>query len=377
MIISVNILITGASGFIGKNLKANLCSRGEDNLLCFDLPQTEEDLQELVRRADLVFHLAGVNRPENESEFQTGNTALTESLVEMLERENRCIPVVLPSSVQAELDNPYGRSKKAAEDIVFEYGCRTGAPVYVYRLSGVFGKWCRPDYNSVVATFCHNAARGIALRIDNTETMLTLLYIDDLLSEFNKILEGKVTSQEGSLLKISQTYKITLGELAEKINSFAKSRSSFTLQHDMNEPLNRKLYATFISYADPYDLAVLADMKTDGRGHFSELIRSPHFGQISVSTTKPGITRGNHWHDTKVEKFVVVQGEALIRLRKIGSSEIIRYSVSGGEIQVVDIPPGYTHSIQNTGEIDVITIFWAGEIFDPGNPDTIFEAVEV
>ncbi|MCL2200854.1 MAG: NAD-dependent epimerase/dehydratase family protein [Oscillospiraceae bacterium] len=373
----MNILITGASGFIGKNLKANLCSRGEDNLLCFDLPQTEEDLQELVRRADLVFHLAGVNRPENESEFQTGNTALTESLVEMLERENRCIPVVLPSSVQAELDNPYGRSKKAAEDIVFEYGCRTGAPVYVYRLSGVFGKWCRPDYNSVVATFCHNAARGIALRIDNTETMLTLLYIDDLLSEFNKILEGKVTSQEGSLLKISQTYKITLGELAEKINSFAKSRSSFTLQHDMNEPLNRKLYATFISYADPYDLAVLADMKTDGRGHFSELIRSPHFGQISVSTTKPGITRGNHWHDTKVEKFVVVQGEALIRLRKIGSSEIIRYSVSGGEIQVVDIPPGYTHSIQNTGEIDVITIFWAGEIFDPGNPDTIFEAVEV
>ena len=371
----MKILITGANGFVGKNLQVNLKQRAGTELLLFDLPQTIEDLRALVRQADFVFHLAGVNRPEDAEEFHSGNAVLTKSLVEMLEEENRAVPLVLSSSTQARLDNPYGLSKKEAEEVVFSYAKKTGAPVYVYRFPNVFGKWCRPNYNSVVATFCHNAANQIPLRIDDASKELTLLYIDDICTEFQKILDGEVPHSADSFVEAAPAYAISLGALANMITGFAESRQTLNLEYSLSDALTKKLFATFMSYAPKNALAVTADMKRDGRGYFAELIRSPDFGQISISRTKPGVTRGNHWHSTKLEKFVVVEGDAVIRLRKIGSDEVIEYSVSGNEIKIVDMPPGYAHSIENVGSIDVLTIFWAGEIFNPENPDTIFETV--
>lgn len=371
----MNILITGADGFIGKNLQVNLALRADLKLLLFDLPQTSEDLEGLVHQADLVFHLAGINRPKDPEEYKTGNADLTQYLLHLLEQEGRKTPVVMSSSIQAELDNPYGRSKKEAEGYVFAYAIKNSAPVYVYRFPNVFGKWCKPNYNSVVATYCYNAANQIPLRIDDPDRELTLLYIDDIITEFQRIIDGKAKPAERSILSIFPTYNITLGGLADTISRFAASRSSLIHDKDRNDPLIPKLYATFLSYLPPGDLAIGAEMKRDDRGFFAELIKSPFFGQISVSRTKPGVTRGNHWHNTKVEKFIVIQGEAIVRFRKIDSEEIFEYLVSGEDIKIIDIPPGYTHNIQNIGESDVLTIFWAGEAFDPDNPDTVYAEV--
>ena len=369
----MRILVTGANGFIGKNLCANLGLRTDIELMLFDLPQTIEDLEHLVPQVDLIFHLAGVNRPLNNDEFQSGNADLTHDLLCLVEKENRRIPFVLSSSTQAALDNPYGLSKRNAEELVFDFARRNSAPVYVFRFANVFGKWCRPNYNSVVATFCHNAANRIPLRVDDPAKELSLLYIDDILSELNRIIEGKLTPNADSILYVSPTYPITLGKLAETVNGFADSRMSITLEQNRSDALTQKLYATFLSYLPTDEFDVPADMKHDDRGFFAELIKSPHFGQISVSRTKPGVTRGNHWHNTKVEKFIVVEGSAIIKFRKIGTDETIEYPVSGDEIKIVDIPPGYIHNIQNVGKGDLLTIFWAGELFDPDNPDTFFE----
>lgn len=369
------VLITGANGFIGRNLEANLRLQPRLELLLFDLPQTVEDLGRLASKADFIFHLAGVNRPQNTDEYRSGNTELTRMLISFLEKENRKTPVVLSSSIQAELDNPYGRSKKEAEELVFGYAKKNSAPIYIYRFTNVFGKWCKPNYNSVVATFCHNAANNIPMRIDDPATELTLLYIDDLIKEFKRILAGEVKPQADTVMGVSTTYKVTLGNLADMINRFADSRVSITHDFDRNDLFIQKLYATYISYVDSEKLDIPADMKRDGRGYFAELIKSPHFGQISVSRTKPGITRGDHWHNTKAEKFIVIEGNAVIALRKIGFEDIIEYNVSGDEIRIIDIPSGYTHSIRNVGENDVLTVFWAGELFDPENPDTYFEKV--
>ncbi|MCL2226107.1 MAG: NAD-dependent epimerase/dehydratase family protein [Oscillospiraceae bacterium] len=371
----MKILITGANGFIGNTLRVHLSLKTDAELLLFDLPQTLADLNELACGADFVFHLAGVNRPEKPEEFWIGNAGLTGDLVKMLERQQRGIPLVLSSSVQAELDNPYGRSKREAERLVFEYSKKTGAPVYAYRLPNVFGKWCRPNYNSVVATFCHNAATKRPLRIDDPAKELTLLYIDDIIREFLRIVDGGAQPCAESCLSITPVYSVTVGDLASKITAFAESRRSFTLGYNMGDPLTKKLYATFLAYTEADDLSNAADMKTDYRGFFAELIRSPYFGQISISRTKPGIKRGDHWHSTKAEKFIVIEGKAVIQFRKIGSKDKIVYCVSGDKLEVVDMPTGYTHSIQNVGETDVLTIFWAGEIFDPENPDTIIETV--
>ena len=371
----MKILITGSSGFIGKNLVANLSLRHQLELLPFDLPQTIGDLERLVHQADIIFHLAGVNRPSNPEEFRSGNADLTKTLLDMLEGEDRKIPVIISSSTQAEMDNPYGRSKKEAEDLVFDYAKKNDAPAYVYRFPNVFGKWCRPNYNSVVATFCHNTANNIPLRIDDPAKELTLLYIDDIIAEFVKIIGGEALPQADAVLSVSPVYKITLGDLAKTVASFADSRRSITQDYDRNDPFIQKLYATYISHINPDDLGIAAEMKRDERGFFAELIKSPYFGQISVSRTKPGVTRGSHWHNTKAEKFIVISGRAVIRLRKIGAEEIIEYPVSGDEIRIIDIPPGYTHNILNVGEEDVLTIIWAGELFDPETPDTIFEKV--
>jgi len=378
----MKILITGSDGFIGKNLQVSLAKRDDVKLLCFDKPQTIDDLRELAVQADLVFHLAGVNRPTDPSEFESGNACLTRDLLEILLKKGKATPFILSSSTQAKLDNPYGKSKRDAEKLVFDYAERSGAPAYIYRFPNVFGKWCKPNYNSVVATFCYNAANGLPLRIDDPSKELPLLYIDDIAAEFLKIVDelscGKDLShiRNGKqFLEVSPVYKITLGELADKIKSFASSRQTLSINHDMSDLLTKKLFATFLSYTADDDMAVPVDMKWDNRGFFAELIRSPHFGQISVSRTKPGIRRGDHWHNTKAEKFIVVKGNALVRMRKIGTEEILEYSVSGDEIKVVDMPPGHTHCIINTGDKDVLTIFWTGEIFDPENPDTIFEKV--
>lgn len=364
----MKVLVTGSNGFIGRNLCASLEQRSDIELLCFNTTNNANDLIEFTQHADIIFHLAGVTRPKNVEEFITSNVGLTTRIVSMLER--RRIPLVFASSIHAELDNPYGLSKKTAEDIVFAYRERTGAKVCVYRFPHVFGKWSRPNFSSVVATFCHNAANGLPLRVDDPLKELTLLYIDDIVKEFEAIINGKESISR--FYETKPTYKITLEGLATCIQKFSLGRNGLTQYFDCLDELSSKLYATFTSYLPPAKLGIYADMKRDERGFFAELIRSPHFGQISVSRTKPGITRGNHWHNTKVEKFIVVEGEAVIRLSKYGAKEIVMCRVSGENIQVIDIPTGYVHSIENVGSTDVITLFWAGEIFDPQNPDTYF-----
>lgn len=365
------VLVTGANGFVGKNLTTHLQRNENIRLLQFDTDSSESDLDFFLQQADFVFHLAGVNRPQRESEFQTGNADLTARVVQILENAGKNTPVVLSSSTQATLDNPYGRSKKQAEEQVFGYAERTDAPVYVYRLPGLFGKWSRPNYNSVVSTFCYNVSHGLPLQINAPGRLLTLAYIDDVIREFLAALDGDPSRDKDGYCYVPRTFEITLQGLADLICSFRDSRTTAILP-DMGDPLTKRLYSTYLSYLDVDDFSYAAEMKTDDRGWLFELVKSPHMGQIFVSQTKPGITRGGHYHHTKVEKFVVVQGQTVIRLRKLDGDQIIEYSVSDEKIEVVDIPPGYTHDITNIGDNDVITLFWANEIYDPDNPDTYY-----
>jgi len=365
------ILVTGSEGFVGRNLVAHLQPDENVRLLRFDTHNTEQELATYLEQADFVFHLAGVNRPEHESEFKTGNADLTGRIVEILQTVGKKTPIVLSSSTQATLDNPYGRSKKQAEDHVFAYSQQTGASTYVYRLPGLFGKWSRPNYNAVVSTFCYNISHELPIQINNPDHLLTLAYIDDVISEFRANLDGEAHWDQDGFCYVPKTFQITLQVLADLICSFPASRDTAALP-DMNDPLTKRLYSTYLSYLGTDDFSYFADMKTDDRGWLFELVKSPHMGQIFVSQTKPGITRGEHYHHTKAEKFVVVQGRAVIRFRKIDADEIIEYPVSGEKIEIVDIPPGYTHDITNVGDTDVITLFWANEIFDPENPDTTY-----
>lgn len=365
------ILITGANGFVGRNLAARLQQEEDIRLLHFDINNTEQELDSYLEQADFVFHLAGVNRPEHPSEFQTGNADLTGRIVEILQNSGRKTPVTLSSSAQAALDNPYGCSKKQAEDHVFMYGQQTGASVYVYRLPGLFGKWSRPNYNSVVSTFCYNISHALPIQINNPDYLLTVAYIDDVITEFRATMDGEAHRDQDGFCYIPRSFQITLQALADLIRSFRASRDTAVLP-DMNDPLTKRLYSTYLSYLETDDFSYFADMKTDNRGWLFELVKSPHMGQIFVSQTRPGVTRGGHYHHTKVEKFVVVQGQAVIRFRQIDADDIIEYPVSGDKIEIVDIPPGYTHDITNVGDTDVITLFWANEIFDPDNPDTYY-----
>jgi UDP-2-acetamido-2,6-beta-L-arabino-hexul-4-ose reductase len=387
------ILVTGSDGFMGRNLCVALRREPGFEVLEFDLPQTPEDLAKLAARADLVFHLAGVNRPKDEQEFTAGNADLTRQLCESLGQSSRRVPIVLSSSTQAELDNPYGRSKLAAEHALLDYQRRTGAPVFIYRFPNVFGKWSRPNYNTVVATFCHNIARGLPVQISNPANVIRFAYIDDIVREFLAIARtenvesrklkveiGKAEADPSSSsspisgFNFSPCYTITLGELHTLLVSFRDARAKSVVP-DLSDPLTKYLYSTYLSFYDTQDFARPVDLKTDDRGWLFELIKSPHAGQIFVSRTRPGITRGNHYHDTKIEKFCVIQGEGLIRFRHVLGSDILEYRVNDREIRVVDIPPGYTHSIENTGPSDMLTLFWANEIFDPAHPDTWFEKV--
>jgi UDP-2-acetamido-2,6-beta-L-arabino-hexul-4-ose reductase len=366
----MNILVTGANGFVGKNLIAELKNKGYNNIFEFTRESAPSLLEKYTKECDFVFHLAGVNRPEDENEFMEGNFGLTSQLLEQLKKHENKAPVLLTSSIQAEKDNPYGISKKAGEDLLFNYYFETDVKVYVYRLPNLFGKWSKPNYNTVVATFCHNIARGLDIQINNSDSELNLCYIDDVLEEFLRALEGSPNMKDDFCV-VPMTHNIKLGELADLIKSFKESRKNLSIPN-MEDALTKKLYSTYLSFLPEKQFSYDLKVNSDHRGSFTEFMRTPERGQVSVNVSKPGITKGNHWHHTKNEKFLVVSGEGLIRFRKIDSDEIIEYRVSGEKLQVVDIPTGYTHSIVNVGENDLVTVMWANECFDPEKPDTYF-----
>ena len=367
------ILVTGARGFLGRNLGVAFRRSGFE-VLEFTRSDPAGSLPKLAAQADLVFHLAGVNRPKDEEEFAEGNIAFTRYLCESLSKANRQTPLVFTSSIQAELDNPYGRSKKSAEDTVLDYHNATGAPVYIYRFPNIFGKWSHADYNTVVATYCHNISRGLPVTISNRAQPLRFVYVDEIVSTFLKIAKRREHDPATTRYEFQPVYPITLGELHDLIVSFHNDRSKCLIP-DLSNRLTKYLYSTYVAFNDIRQLAFPVDLKTDDRGWLFELIKSPYSGQIFVSRTRAGITRGNHYHDSKVEKFCVIQGEGIIRFRHILDHEIIEYPVNDRTIRVVDIPPGYTHSIENVGKGDMITLFWANEIFDPEKPDTHFAKV--
>nr|WP_106783602.1 capsular polysaccharide biosynthesis protein CapF [Lysinibacillus timonensis] len=369
----MKILVTGSKGFVGKNLTAELKNRGYNDILEFSRECDPLLLEKYTKECDFVFHLAGVNRPKDDSEFMEGNFEFTSKLLRLLKRHGNKAPVLITSSIQAENDNPYGRSKKAGEDLLFNYSRETDVNVYVYRLPNLFGKWSKPNYNTVVATFCHNIARDLDIQIDNPDAELILCYIDDVLEEFLRAIEGKPTKQEDYCV-VPVTHTIKLAELANLIKSFKESRTNLGIPN-MEKELIKKLYSTYLSFLPENDFSYDLKMNYDQRGSFTEFIRTPERGQVSINVSKPGITKGNHWHHTKNEKFLVVSGEGLIRFRKIDSNEIIEYTVSGGKLQVVDIPTGYTHSIVNVGETDLVTVMWANECYDPEKPDTYYVEV--
>ena len=367
------VLVTGAVGFVGKNLVAALKRRDDVRLILFDVNTDPAVLEAGLDEADLIYHLAGVNRPKDYSEFMTANAGLTEQMLARLAELDRTPIFVLSSSAQAELDNPYGRSKKAAEDALLKFNDKTGAPVCIYRLPGVFGKWSRPNYNTVVATFCHNLARGLDIIVNDPNREMELVYIDDVVSAFLRHLDGDLDPAQ-LRYSVGRTFRVTLGELADRIRRLHAIRETLAVP-DLCDDLMKCLHATYMSFLPENDFGYPVKLNTDNRGWLFELIKSEHFGQIFVSKTLPGITRGNHYHDTKVEKFCVIQGRGVIRFRQIGSDRILEYIVDDRAIKVVDIPPGYTHSIENTGEGEMICLFWANQIFAPERPDTYFNPV--
>lgn len=366
----MKILVTGSNGFIGKNLVAELRNRNYNDIYEYNRDTEISLLEDYCKQADFVFHLAGVNRPVEQSEFMEGNFGFTSDLLDILKKYNNTCPVMISSSTQAGLKNPYGESKKAGEDLLFNYGKETGAKVLVYRFPNVFGKWCKPNYNSVVATFCHNIAHDLPIQVNDRSSLMNLVYIDDVIEELINALEGKENRLE-SFCEVSIVHTITLGEIVDFIYSFKKSREDKSVPN-MSDIFTKKLYSTYLSYLPEDKFSYELKMNIDQRGSFTEFIKTPDRGQVSANISKPGITKGNHWHHTKNEKFLVVSGKGVIRFRKIGSNEIIEYFVSGDKMEVVDIPTGYTHNIENLGDTDMVTIMWANEAFDPEKPDTYF-----
>ncbi len=368
------ILITGAGGFVGRNLVATLHAMGCRDLLLFEKEDTAETLADYCRRAAFVVHLAGINRPKDPSEFYSGNAGLTDTMLHLLAACGSKAPVLVTSSIQAALDNDYGKSKKQAEDAIFAHGKATGAPVYVFRMEGVFGKWCRPNYNSVVATFCHNIARGLPIQVRDPAYELPLVYIDDVIAcILDVLLKGKAEQDPEGYCRIHPVHRVALGHLAALINGFADARKGSLAVPCLAEgSFEKKLYSTYLSYLPTDQFAYDLNMHCDDRGSFTEFLRTPERGQVSVNISRPGIVKGNHWHHTKNEKFLVVRGEGVIRFRRIDCDEIIEYRVSGEKLQVVDIPCGYTHNIENVGHEDMVTVMWANECFDPDHPDTFY-----
>ena len=367
----MKILVTGAKGFVGKNLVAELKNKGYEEIYEYDIDTKPELLDEYAKKCEFIFHLAGVNRPEKEEEFMKGNFGFTSILLEKLKLYHNTCPILITSSIQAALDNPYGRSKKAGEDLMFSYSTETGAKVFVYRFTNLFGKWCRPNYNSVVATFCYNIANGLPIQINDENVELNLAYIDDVIEELINAMNGKGTCGEDNFYYIPVTHLVKLGEIASLIKSFKESRTNLMIPN-MKDEFSKKLYSTYLSYLPDKEFSYELKMNVDNRGSFTELFKTEERGQVSVNISKPGITKGNHWHHTKNEKFVVVSGKGVIRFRKPDSDKIIEYFVSGDKLEVIDIPVGYTHNIENIGDTDLVTIMWANELFNKDKPDTYF-----
>lgn len=401
----MNILVTGAQGFVGKNLVANLrnIAQGKnrtrpnlhiEEIFEYDLDTDPALLGEYCARADFVFHLAGVNRPQNNEEFMEGNFGFSSTLLETLKKTGNKCPVLLSSSIQATLigrygKSDYGRSKLAGEELFFAYGQETGAPVLVYRFPNLFGKWCRPNYNSVVATFCYNLSHDLPIQVNDPSTHLELLYIDDLVEELLDALEGHphrcdyeglmpLLKEDGKYCYASPTHQVTLGEIVELLESFKAQPQTLVLPEIPPDSFAKKLYSTYLSYLPQEKVAFPLKMNVDERGSFTELLKTRNCGQFSVNISKPGITKGQHWHNTKWEFFMVVSGHGLIQERKIGSEEILEFEVDGDHIQAVHMLPGYTHNIINLSDTEnLVTVMWANEQFDPGHPDTYYEVVQV
>ena len=398
----MNILITGAAGFVGKNLTASLeaIRDGKDRrfpgltigeLYLYDVDSPASLLEEACRKADFVFHLAGVNRPQNVDEFMQGNFGFTSRLLDTLKTYGNTCPVVLSSSIQATLigryDSDYGRSKKAGEELLFAYGEETGAKVLVYRFPNLFGKWCRPNYNSAVATFCHNYANDLPITVNDPSVQLELLYIDDLVEEMIDALQGKphrcefdgintVLQDDGRYCAAPVTHKVTLGEIVSLLDSFKAQPQTLVMPEIPHNSFAKKLYSTYLSYLPKEKVSFPLKMNVDPRGSFTELLRTANCGQFSVNISKPGITKGQHWHHTKWEFFIVVSGRGLIQMRKICSDEVLNFEVSGEKIEAIHMLPGYTHNIINLSDTeDLVTLMWANELFDPNKPDTFFEVV--
>lgn len=398
----MKILVTGAKGFVGRNLCENLRAIMDgknrtraltiEAIFEYDLDTDPALLDDWCRQADFVFNLAGVNRPKDQSEFMQGNFGFASTLLDTLQRHGNSCPVMLSSSIQATLlgrygQSDYGKSKLAGEELFFAYGQTTGAPVLVYRLPNLFGKWCRPNYNSVVATFCHNIAHGLPIQINDRNAELELLYIDDLVEEMLDALEGRphrceyeglapVFSDAGRYCCCPVTHHVTLGELADLLYSFAEQPKTLVLPRIPAGSLAKKLYSTYLSYLPAEKAAFPLKMNVDARGSFTELLKTVDCGQVSVNISRPGVTKGQHWHNTKWEFFIVVAGHGLIQQRRVGSEEIVEFEVSGDRIQAVQMLPGYTHNIINLSETEnLVTVMWANESFDPARPDTFSEPV--
>ncbi|MGY3926385.1 UDP-2-acetamido-2,6-beta-L-arabino-hexul-4-ose reductase [Aeromonas simiae] len=363
----MNILITGANGFIGKNLRVFLTERGYTDVVCFERNQNHADLARMVQHTDFVFHLAGVNRPLHEDEFQQGNTHLTEVLVKLLVSTGRKIPLVLTSSIQAVRDNPYGKSKAAAENVAFSYMQDTGSPAYVYRLPNVFGKWCKPNYNSAVATFCYNIINSLPITINDAGAALSLVYIDDVCNDFISLLGMEPT---GGYRDISPVYQTTVGDVANTLRKFKQSRSTLVTE-EVGVGFLRALYSTYLSYFSPADFSYTVPGYTDPRGTFVEMLKTPSSGQFSFFTAHPGVTRGGHYHHTKNEKFLVIKGTAKYRFKHILTEESYDITVSSDEYRIIETVPGWTHDVTNIGSDELIVMLWANEIFDRNQPDTV------
>lgn len=383
----MNILVTGADGFIGRNLIATLnnINKGTDQSLgitenldiyAYDIDTGAELLESYCKKCDFVFHLAGVNRPKDQKEFMEGNCEFTARILDNLIKYKNYCSIMFSSSIQAKLNNPYGQSKRAGEELLASYAQKTGAKVYIYRFPNVFGKWCQPNYNSVIATFCYNIARDLPIQVNDSLTRMNLVYIDDVVTELISILYGKEHCDEQGYYYVSERYSITLGEIADLLHSFKNSRVEGNIPDMTGGSFTQKLYATYLSYLPEEQLNYPLKMNVDKRGSFTELFRTIDRGQFSVNIIKPGVTKGNHWHHTKNEKFVVVSGSGLIRLREINCKKIIEYHVSGEKIEVVEIPVGYTHNITNEGDTDLVTIIWSSECFNFHRPDTFFLEVD-
>ena len=400
---NMKILVTGAKGFVGKNLCAQLNNIKDGKARCYgdvtveavyeyDLDSTPEELDKWCKEADFVFNLAGVNRPQNQEEFMQGNFGFASTLLDTLKKYGNKCPVMLSSSQQASLtgrfgNSEYGRSKKAGEDLFLQYQEETGAKVLIYRFPNLFGKWCRPNYNSAVATFCNNIANDLPIQVNDPSVELELLYIDDLVAEMLDALEGKehrcafeglevIYKEDGRYCSAPVTHKVTLGEIVELIHKFAEQPKTLMIPEIGEGSFAKKLYSTYLSYLPKEKVAFPLKMNVDDRGSFTELVHTLNSGQVSINISKPGITKGQHWHNTKWEFFIVVAGHGLIQERKIGTNEVIEFEVSGDNIQCIHMLPGYTHNIINLSETEnLVTVMYCNEIFDPSHPDTFFEKV--